>query len=251
VDFVYTDPEGRNLAVIYPGFRMSLEPDFGDSPEMSQEVVFGGAVNSAVIPIVREAIQRSPETPLRSLIEGLETETALGLDHLVFARNGLTNNNLAEGLNHSEHVVNILVGSADERFGDKNGDGQAQNPGDGYGVLGYLNTLLDKTVAAGQADPTSAELALHVGFLETVIQNSLQRAEGIVQLVERCFLQDSAASALSLVDQAMALHDELLNGLDINGNRTVEPIQGEGGILLVVQHAGYLANIEVYRVQEP
>ena len=31
----------------------------------------------------------------------------------------------------------------------------------------------------------------------------------------------------------------------------VEPIQGEGGLALVTQHTGYLANIELYRVQAP
>jgi hypothetical protein len=172
------------------------------------------------------------------------------LDHLGFARDGLASDNLAGGLNHAEHAVNILVGSADPRFGDKNGDGQAQNPGDGYGVLGYLNTLLAKAIAAREADPASAELALHAGFLEAVIHNSLQRTDGIVQLIERAFIQDSTASALTLVDQAIALYDELLNGFDIDGDGTVEPVQGEGGILLVVEHTGYLANIEVYRVQE-
>jgi hypothetical protein len=250
VDFVYTDPEGRNLAATYPSFRMSLEPDFGDSPEISQEIVFEGVVNSAIVPLIREAILRSSETPLHSLLGGLETEAALGLDHLGFARHGFTDDDLAEGFNHTEHVVNILAGSADPRFGDRNSDGQAQNPGDGFGVLGYLNSLLAKAIAAREADPTSAELALHVEFLQVVIQDSLQRTEGIVQLAERCFIQDSAASALTLNKQAATLYDELLNGLDINGNGTVEPIQGEGGIRLVVEHTGYLANIEVYRVQK-
>ena len=251
VDFTFTDPDGKNLAGTYSGFRASLEPDFGDSPEISQEVVLEGAVNGAVIPLVREAVLRSSEVPLHSLLQGLETEAALGLDHLGFARNGLAEDNLAGGLNHVEHVINILVGNADTRFGDKNDDGQAQNPGDDFGVIGYLNALLAKARAATQADPTSAELLLHAGFLEAVVENSIQRADGIVQLLERGFAQDSAASALTLINQALALYDELLNGLDTNGNEAVEPTPGEGGILLVVQHTGYLANIEVYRVQKP
>jgi hypothetical protein len=251
VEFVYTDDQGRNLAAIYTAFRISLEPDFGDTPEISQEVVFEGSVDGNVVPFVREAILRASETPLLSLLDGLETETALGLDHLNFTRQGLAGNNLAGGLNHAEHALNILVGAADERFGDENGDGQAQNPGDGYGVLGYLNALQRTAAAAGQADPTSAELALHAGYLQTTIQNAIQRTDGIVQLLERCFVQDSAGSALALTDQAVALYDELLFGFDANSNGTVEPVQGEGGLLLVTQHTGYLANIEVYRVHAP
>jgi hypothetical protein len=250
VDFTFTDPEGRNLAAIYAGFRSSLEPDFGDSPEMSQEVVLEGAVSSAAFPTVREAVSRSPEAPSRSLVEGLQTETALGLDHLTFARNEFAKDGLVAGLNHAEHVLNIFVGNDDDRFGDKNGDGQTQNPGDGYGVIGYLNTLLAKAVAAERADPSSEELALHAGFLEVVVGNSLQRVDGIVQLVERCFLQDSAASALTLINQAATLYEELMNGLDANGNGAVEPVKDEGGVVLVVEHSGYLANIEVYRARD-
>jgi serine/threonine protein kinase len=250
VGLVYTDPEKRNLAAIYPGFRVSLEPDFGDAPEISREIVFEGSVHDDVVPIVREAILRSPETPLHSLLDGLETEAFLGQDHLGFSREGIVGDNLASGLNHAEHALNILVGTDDPRFGDKNNDGQAQNPGDGFGVLGYLNTLQEKATAAAKADPTSAELALHVEFLQAVIENSLLRTNGIAQLLERAFIQDSASGALTLIDQALVLYDELLDGLDINGNGTVEPLQGEGGILLVVQHTGYLANIEVYRVSD-
>jgi serine/threonine-protein kinase len=249
VEYSYTDPEGRNLAAVYSGFRASLEPDFGDTPEISQEIVLEGALDSAVIPLVREVIQRSSEVPLRSLIEGLETEVALGVDHLGFAHSGLAGGNLAGGLNHVEHVINILTGANDERFGDKNGDGQSQNPGDGFGVLGYLGALQAKAAAAAQADPTSAELALHAEFLQALVQNATQRADGIVQLLERCFAQDSAASALTLAEQALALYGELQTGLDTNGNQVVEPIPGEGGISLLVQHTGYLANIEVYRVE--
>ena len=72
-----------------------------------------------------------------------------------------------------------------------------------------------------------------------------------MQLVERSFAQDSAASALTLVDQAQTLYDELQRGSDINGNQRIEPIQGEGGLVLVAQHAGYLVNIEVYRSTQP
>jgi tRNA A-37 threonylcarbamoyl transferase component Bud32 len=251
VEFRYTDPEGRNLAAIYSRFRASLEPDFGDAPEMSQEVVLEGALDNAVIPLVREAVSRSSETPLQSLIDGLETETALGRDHLGFARNGLVDGNLQGALNHMEHVINILVGTGDERFGDKNGDGQAQNPGDGFGVLGYLDSLQAKAAAAAQTDPTSAELALHAQFLQILLENARQRTEGILQLLERSFAQDTAESALTLANQALALYDELQNGLDINGNEVVEPIQGEGGTLLLAQHTGYLANIEVYRAETP
>ena len=251
VDHTYTDPEGRNLAAVYSGFRASVEPDFGDGPEMSQEIAFEGALHSAVVPLVREAILKSVERPVRSLLEGLATEAILGQDHLIFARDGFAGDLLAGGLGHAEHTINILVGSADDRFGDKNGDGQTQNPGDGYGVLGYLNALQAKAVAAKEADPSSAELALHADYLQILIQNSLERTEGIVQLVERSFAQDSAASALTLVDQAQTLYDELQRGSDINGNQRIEPIQGEGGLVLVAQHAGYLANIEVSQSTQP
>jgi serine/threonine-protein kinase len=247
VDHSYTDPEGRNLAGLYNGISVSLEPDFGDTPEIG-EVVLEGAVSETLLPIIREVVFRSSDRPLHSLLDGLETETTLGQDHLGFAIDGLSGGNLSGGLGHVEHVLNILLGEDDPRFGDLNNDQQTQNPGDGYGVLGYLRSIQDKVTAAGQANTSSEELRLHTEYSALLVANTQQRTEGIVSLLLRAFAQDSASSALTLANQALALYTELETGSDLNGNQTIEPIEGEGGITLLAQHAGYLANIEVYRV---
>ena len=225
---------------------MSLEPDFGDTPEIG-EPVLEGAVSETLLPIIREVVFRSSDRPLHSLLDGLEIETALGQDHLGFAINGLSSGNLSGGLGHVEHVLNILLGADDARFGDLNNDQQTQNPGDGYGVLGYLRSIQNKVTAANQANSSSEELRLHTEYSALLVANTQQRTEGIVSLLLRAFAQDSASSALTLANQALSLYDELETGIDLNGNQAIEPIEGEGGIVLLAQHAGYLANIEVYR----
>ena len=247
VDHTFTDPEGRNLAGLYNAIDVSLEPDFEDTPGMG-EVILEGTVPETLVPIIREVVFRSSDRPLHSLLDGLETETALGQDHLRFAIDGLSSGNLSAGLGHVEHTLNILLGEDDPRFGDQNSDQQIQNPGDGYGVLGYLRAIQDKVTAASQANESSEELKLHTEYTALLVANTQQRTEGIVSLLLRAFAQDSASSALTLVNQAQALYAELETGTDLNGNQTIEPIEGEGGIVLLAQHAGYLANIEVFRV---
>jgi hypothetical protein len=246
VDHSFTDPDGRNLAGLYNAIAISLEPDFGDTPEIG-EVIFEGAISEPLVPTIREVVFRSSDQPLHSLLDGLETEAALGLDHLSFAIDGLSSGNLSGGLGHVEHTLNILLGENDARFGDQNNDQQIQNPGDGYGVLGYLRAIQDKVTALSQANTSSEELKLHTEYTALLVANTQQRTEGIVSLLLRAFAQDSASSALTLVDQALGLYTELEDGIDLNGNQIIEPIEGEGGITLLAQHAGYLANIEVFR----
>ena len=120
------------------------------------------------------------------------------------------------------------------------------------GIGKFLGNFLNHDAYATTAHVSAAtQLALHVEHLQVMLQDSLQRADGIANLLDRAFIQDSATSALALVDQALTLYNELQEGIDTNGNAVIEPIQGEGGIVLVLEHTGYRANIEVHHIQAP
>ena len=88
---------------------------------------------------------------------------------------------------------------------------------------------------AAQASFESARIAVLPVPYEATVSYGRGTAEG-----PRAILEASTE---------LELYDELLNGLDLNGNKIVEPTQGEGGVSLVVEHTGYLANIEVHRAE--
>jgi hypothetical protein len=48
------------------------------------------------------------------------------------------------------------------------------------------------------------------------------------------------------VRQAVALADEMLLGIDVNGDEQIDPIPGEGGAQTAYQHAFYMADILIF-----
>ena len=81
----------------------------------------------------------------------------LALGHSGFLADELASDSLDAAKNHAEHVINILDGEDGLFYGDNNRDGQAQNPGDGVGVRGYLEQAL-AIVGASEME-TGEELA--------------------------------------------------------------------------------------------
>ena len=49
-----------------------------------------------------------------------------------------------------------------------------------------------------------------------------------------------------MVRQAVALANQIRNGIDINGNENIEPLPGEGGAITAYQHAYYMADILIF-----
>jgi hypothetical protein len=53
------------------------------------------------------------------------------------------------------------------------------------------------------------------------------------------------------VRQAVVLANQILNGIDVNGNERIEAIPGEGGALTAYSHAYYMADITIHSDSQP
>src|SRR5436189_219328 len=73
--------------------------------------------------------------------------------------------------------ANLVAGSRDPKFGDLNGDGHAQNPGDGFGLLqngeqaGYIKATSDAAVAAENATDATAAVKAHSEHVRICAEN--------------------------------------------------------------------------------
>jgi formylglycine-generating enzyme required for sulfatase activity len=99
----------------------------------------------------------------------------------------LDEDNVPEAQRHAEHVINLLDGKDGFTYGDLNRDGQAQNPGDGYGIRAYLDdarTLATEGATSNSSTETATQqrtlqemvTAIEDGqaFVPTAIDKSLQ-----------------------------------------------------------------------------
>jgi hypothetical protein len=48
-----------------------------------------------------------------------------------------------------------------------------------------------------------------------------------------------------MVREAVALADKIRNGIDVNGNESVEPVSDEGGAVTAYEHAYYMADMVI------
>ena len=88
---------------------------------------------------------------------------------------------------HLEHVVNILEGAGGPHFGDHDGNHTAENPGDGFGVMGYSAQI-------------AALLAEQTGVLETDANIQAQSDALQSRCLEILALQDAGVAASQLAE---------------------------------------------------
>ena len=67
------------------------------------------------------------------------------LIHALEMEEAAARNNLGTVKRHAEHVVNLLEGKAGQHYGDLDRDGVLEDPGDGTGLLTYLDSVAGAT----------------------------------------------------------------------------------------------------------
>lgn len=254
--FHYSDPDGQNLVGRYSGALLSLEAPANVQALVlaaPTDTVYSGAIPAEIVANVRQLAVTVPDTPdAIGYAPGLVGQTALAVTHAQLALNAIATGDHRVGKLHVEHVSNILNGSDSPDFGDLDGDGEAQNPGDGYGVLPYAWQV---SAVAGQiAQVTTLPDALADAAAGIVIcadnVAGLWGAEALAQARGVLDAADAAASegpGLELATVTAALD----GGVDANSNGEIEIFPGECGAEQIYQLSHELFDITLTAQQGP
>jgi hypothetical protein len=158
---------------------------------------------------------------------------------------------------HAEHVFNLVVGARDADFGDLDGDGRAQNAGDGFGLLsngeqpGYIRATLDAASAAGAASDATQSIKVHANHVRTSTDNM----QGWATEAREVAFELTHVRALAAVDKPasrlLTLAKWLAVGNDANADGEISPIAGEGGALVAYQHAQFMAGLNSFPTPTP
>lgn len=147
---------------------------------------------------------------------------------------------------HGEHLYNLVAGSLDPRFGDLNGDGRPQNPGDGFGLLsngaqaGYIAAVAAAAQAAGEAPDATDELRLHAGHVLAATANLQLWAEEARTLA---LTLSAGEGGEEQARRLLALSAQIQTGLDANGDGQIAPAPGEAGARVAYEHANFMAGL--------
>lgn len=195
---IWNSPNSENLFSRYVRFQVTLEPEAGDASPTGK-VVFAGGLDGAALTNARRLLVKNdgePVTPLNTAYAlGLLAQTDIAAQHIQNASNAAAIGAQAEMRAHLEHIVNILEGMGGPRYSDHDGNGTAENPGDGFGVIGY-----------------SRQIAEILARQETVVETNAAIKAQSVAIQDKCLeiinLTDLAAATAQL-DEAEKLINQL------------------------------------------
>lgn len=120
--------------------------------------------------------------------------------HAIELQDAVKRNSTPAIRRHTEHVINILVGKASPDYGDLDNDGVVEDPGDGTGILVYLQNISE--LAASGGNPSAAQLA---DQLRTQLASAVSEAQGIMKT-------SNFASVQAQIDNLANLGNQIAKG---------------------------------------
>jgi plastocyanin len=231
--------------------RIAKSVSAPSSPPSNATVAVGKLPPQALVHI-RHVLVRFEGTPDQlGFALGMRQEADKVLLHAQFLQDAVDESNLPNVLFHAEHLVNMIEGKEGEHYGDLNGNGKVENPGDGYGLLengsqlGYVKGMQDHAVLAFNSPDATDGIKLHAAHVQITGGNTRGRLVDIRDRALEVSKVRRAADARENAQRILALAHQMIDGVDLNGDEQISPVPGEGGVLTAYQHAQLMAGISL------
>jgi tRNA A-37 threonylcarbamoyl transferase component Bud32 len=155
VDFTFAGPGWYESGSA--GLLLSVEPA-GPAPAAPGDVRYRGSLPDETRAELAVLLDVVGAGELPNLVEeGLSRQVVHFTSHQGYVLDSINQSNLPAAKQHAEHVINISEGRSGPDYGDWNGDGRVENPGDDVGLIPYLALL--RSLVAGSPDPPPDLLA--------------------------------------------------------------------------------------------
>lgn len=208
---------------------ISIEPDNDTDRGISAAIVWSGETSTVVAGPVRQLLVADALNDA-GLLPAADAQMALAIQHGGLLQEALAAKNFPSARIHAEHVVNILDGKDGNDFGDLDGDGQAQNPGDGVGVRVYLEQA-DEQVQSLLADNALAEAERSSATgLQTSLKNTLTAVAEAQETALKALAADSVAEMQPTVNDLTVVLQAGVDGTDADDNGVIDPLAQEGAL---------------------
>ncbi len=248
IRYSFVDPEGRNLLGLYSDMFITEEPVGDADPAPSETIAFSGSVPPAVIDGVRLAVVSDPDTPDGDgpLFNARAEANAIELETGFQATYSIPEDDLPALKIQAEGVLNIIDGEGGPNFGDSDNSGDLYSPGDGYGLLPYLEKGLAQIEAVGQAEGATPDVLARVEEARTATENVISLVERLREIELQLLEVESTAAATELVTEANDIGIALL---DVDEAGFSDPTQA--GATAAYTYAQLVATIDIFTEPEP
>ncbi|HYF62468.1 MAG TPA: DUF420 domain-containing protein [Herpetosiphonaceae bacterium] len=248
----FNAPDGANLLAKFSRVLITQEPAGANPPRPAGPPRFESVLPPGALGPIRELLGGPGVPGLAALLQSQSDEL---LRHAQFIAQARAAGDSAALNRHAEHVFNLLAGSRDAAFGDLDGDGKAQNPGDGFGLLqngeqsGYIRASADTALAASQAPDASEAIRVHAGHVGVCAENMQGWAAQLREIALALATVADPAAAAAQVEQLTRLSTALNVGEDANNDGHITPAPGECGARVGYEHAQYMAGFGLFPVK--
>lgn len=246
----FVDPQGRNLLAVYDKMEITLEPDPDPSPNPTNDIAFSSQLPPNGLLHVRHLLVSFSKAPGGvGLVDGLLKDATFVDDSSQRLLAAFQSGDEVATRLEAEVVLNLIVGSQSEDYKDWDGDGKISDLGDGYGLLlngdntGYIQGVFAHAGYAASAADATPNMILHGDHVKICAQNLEQWTPQLRDLAKQVLAMPFGPPMGAAIRQMAAASDNILKGIDLNGNERIEPIPGEGGAQTAYQHAYYMADI--------
>ena len=249
----FVDSAGQNLLGKYRTLEITREPDPDPNPNSSTDVAFSVSLPPDGLTHVRHLLFSFNATPQKvGFVHGLNADTLLLNESAQQMLASFEARDEATLDLHAERMLNVIVGSQSEAYRDWNGNGAVDDPGDGYGLLlngenvGYIQgTFTHAGLSLTSPDATQNMLThgAHVKDCATNLDGWTPKLRD--QLIAILNASFDSPELEGMVREAVALADRIRNGIDVNGNESIEPVPGEGGAVTAYEHTYYMADMDI------
>jgi hypothetical protein len=247
---VYVDPKGRNLLNTFDGFEITVQPNPDSNPNPSGDLAAYNSLPPQALMHIRHVLSSFSDTPGQiGLGVGLLNDAQLLNTTAAAMQSAQQQGDLADMRRNAEALVNLIVGKNGADYGDLDGDGEVVDPGDGYGLLlngansGYVEGTLDHAKLAAQSPDATPSVKVHAVHVEICAENLSDWAAQLRDLGKQIALSSDTQSAEPNVAKVVSLSKTFLNGQDLNGDESIDPVKGEGGAKTAIEHAQYMADM--------
>jgi serine/threonine protein kinase len=241
--------EGMNLLASYSGVEVTLKTNDGSETDGSDRVAYAYMLPEAGLGYLRGLMVTFTSAPEQvGLIQGLAQNTELLEQATQEMLSAYENGDEPGTKKNAEALLNLLVGSGSPDHKDWNGDEEITDPGDGYGFPGYIQSVYSYADYAVNSSGASRNMIVNGENVKSCTQNLARLAPGLQDQLQK-LLEAASLSDMDLaIQRSAALVDQILNGIDLNENGTVEPTSDECGVLAAREAAYRMADMPLLPV---
>lgn len=246
----YLDPDSRNLLDGFNRMEITLETNPDASPNPSDTILYSSGVPSGALTHVRHLLVSFPSNPNQTpMTIGLMDTSKLVNDAGQELEKAFESGDQTAMKVHAETIINLIVGNQSSDYRDWDGNGKVNDPSDGFGLLlngsqtGYIEGTITHSDLSAAAGDATANIKLHGGHTTISAKNVEGWAAQLRDVAKRILESDQITEAD--VRLAVSLASQVYEGIDLDGNESVDPVEGEGGALTAYQHAEYMADMQI------